>query len=135
MELWPDDAPFEDERQRLRFADETPHEGLVDLAEQVGAEAHLDHLQRRGRGATGARGDGCEGRRVRGATRARDSAGQWRREKGSGGEGSGGEGRGGEGEACGDEARAVKTKVAKARAVEEMAVEAMAVEARLGHAS
>ena len=39
-----DHAPFEDERQRVGLPVQLPHEGLIKLAQQIGEEAHLDHL-------------------------------------------------------------------------------------------
>jgi len=43
-ELRPDDAALEHEGQRLWLALKVPHEGLVDVTEEIGAEAHLDDL-------------------------------------------------------------------------------------------
>ena len=39
-----DHAPFEDERQRVGLPVQLPHEGLIELAQQIGEESHLDHL-------------------------------------------------------------------------------------------
>ena len=44
VELRADDAPLERERQRVGLPLQVPHERLVELAQQVGAEAHLDDL-------------------------------------------------------------------------------------------
>ena len=39
-----DHSPFKDERQRVGLPVQLPHEGLIELAQQIGEESHLDHL-------------------------------------------------------------------------------------------
>ena len=44
IELWPDDAPLDDEWQWLRLAHGEPNKGFDKFSHHIGAEDHLEYM-------------------------------------------------------------------------------------------